>query len=449
MPDRLIRSVIACAALLALGAAPAHAARMLADSTSVDGWTLENGLRVVVRQVPGAGADVVVVAYPAGRDDDPEGEEGFTELMAEAAFMAQSGEIPARSRADLDSQRPVGWNVQVERRRTELAEMATPDQFPGVLHQVALRMRGVDLTDEVVARARTALAERRAQTVGADLGAELYVEAGQMAAGWDHARFERWMSGAGLAKLRARDLAPRIAESYVPARAVLSLAGDFRGIDLRTFIENEFGDIPAGTPRADVMPPPAQSPVSAVVKHPGLDLPVGCIGIAAPALTDSLHPSFFLTALILGAHATRLWSGTGVVRSHFQYSILDDPSLVRLYPPIVAANWKPENMQQQLGALITTFASLTIALDQAEHMKTAVAWLLGGPLPGPLLARVRTDHAVLYRVCSNAATRELWGGEAFWEVYRRRFDPARSAGDERWPAYMKDPARAIGLIYAP
>ena len=40
---------------------------------------------------------------------------------------------------------------------------------------------------------------------------------------------------------------------------------------------------------------------------PGLKSPVAVVGIIAPALTDSLHPSFYLHALMIGAFLKTRW----------------------------------------------------------------------------------------------------------------------------------------------
>jgi hypothetical protein len=435
------------ASLSALLPAVARAQREMSDGTTADAWTLPNGLRIVTRHVPGADAVAIVVAYPSGRDDDPAGREGLTALMAEAAFGAAAGILPARTREQLASQRPAGWNIQVERRRTELAELATPAQFPGVVQQVALRMKEPKITDALLDQARAAIAAQQSATYDRDPGVELYVRIGQIGAGWDDAAFLRWRSGEGIAKVDAREIATRIAEAYVPARAVLSLTGDFEGVNLRAFIEREFGGIPAGTPRADVMPAPAKGGGLATVDRTDTESAYGALGLVAPALTDSLHPSFLLHTLMLGTHAGNLWGkAEGPVRSRFQYSILDDPTLARFYPPILSRTWEPGHLRTQFNAAVDHFATLSIELDQVRRMEDAVSWLLGGPLPGPLLARIQKDRAVLYRVASSAAVRELWGGEAFWSEYRRRFDPAASAGDMRWSSDMKDLGRQIGVV---
>lgn len=430
--------------------APAAAQRDLDDGTTAEEWTLGNGLRVVTRHVPGADAVAIVVAYATGRDDDPAGQEGLTALMAEAAFIAPAGIVPARSREELDRLRPLGWNVQVERRRTELAEMAGPQQFPGVLQQVALRMKGPAVSDETVERALRTLKDQQQTVYAGDPGTQLYVRLGQAGAGWSEEAFARWMSGEGLDRVRAKELQARIAEAYVPARAVLSLAGDFEGVNLRAFVEREFGTIPPGTPRADALPDTARGDIARSIPYAGLAGAVGGVGIVAPALQDSLHPSFLLTTLMLGAQAGFVWGKPGPpLRSRFQFSILDDPTVARFYPPIIATTWGPMSLRGQLDALVGQFANLSIELEQARRMAEAVAWLLGGPLPAALQARVQTDHSVLYRIASAAAVRELWGGEAFWARYRQRLDPARSAGDERWIEYFKRPDRQIGIVFQP
>jgi len=431
-------------------ATPSAATEVAADGTHAETWTLANGLRVVTLDVPGADAVAIALEYVAGRDDDPQGQEGLTELMAEAAFTAATGNVPARTRAELDSRRPIGWNIQVERTRTELAELATPDQFPGVLHEVALRMSGVKLTDGDVERAQRTLVHRHRTVFAEDPATRLYAELGQMAAGWNEAAFSRWLSGEGLQKLRARDIAPLLQSQYVPARAVLSLAGDFSGVNLRAFVENEFGSIPPGT-SAPAREDRAPAERKTIVRIPGLTRTIGGIGVIAPALTDSLHPSFLLTMFAIGTSAGGAWGQADPpVRSRFQYSILDDPELARFYPPVRTGSWTPDNLAIQLGLISDGFKQIAIGLDQARQMANAVAWLLGGPLSPQLASRIQTDHAVLYRVCSAGAVRELWGGEPFWSLYRSRFEPGREDPlTDNWLEWMNDPQHQVAIVYLP
>jgi hypothetical protein len=73
--------------------------------------------------------------------------------------------------------------------------------------------------------------------------------------------------------------------------------------------------------------------------------------------------------------------------------------------------------------------------DSYADVLDNVAWLLGGPIPVPILKRMRTDPGVLYTLCSGMTAREHWGGEAFWSGYRERFREAANSGLAGWPAY--------------
>lgn len=417
------------------------------DGTTSEEWTLDNGLRVTIRNVPGAGAVGIVVAYDVGRADDPVGQEGLTRLMADCAFMAAADQTPSRSRAELDDLRPIGWNVQVEHTRTELAEMASKERFPGVLHQVALRMHGVKIDDAVVDQARADVRAEFEQLYGKDLGARLYAEIGVRASGRSHESFERWISGAGIEKVGTREVSRRIEELYVPANAVLSLAGDFEGVNLRAFIQREFGDIPAGT---KFERPAQRKPVSfhSQVRQPGAPRTLGAVGILAPAVSDTSHPSFYLTMLVLGQHASMRWGRpNSPLRSRFNYSIFDDPSVARFYPPVKSKSWTPENLSVQMRGLAEHFNGFVVDFKAVQSVQLSVDWLLGGPLPPSLQERITKDPAVLYRVASSGAARRLIGDEAFWRSYRRQFDPTVGSRYDRWHPYVIADENHAALMY--
>jgi len=137
------------------GARPTLAApTLLADSTYADRWTLPNGLEVVTREVPGAPDVSVSWGYRFGLDNDPADKPGLASLLAEVGYAAAAGDIPERTREEMESLRPGGWSLKVTRRQTLFSETAKPGQLAGVLRQVATRMRGVTVTDSGLKRAR-------------------------------------------------------------------------------------------------------------------------------------------------------------------------------------------------------------------------------------------------------------------------------------------------------
>ena len=149
---RCLALVLAASAALA-GVARADGPTPLRDSTVADHWKLANGLTVVTRHIPRALGVAITVAYPTGSDGDPAGRPGLTRLAAEVEMMAPAGDVPERTREEMESLRPLGWSIKVGRRSVQLAEVATREQFPGVLRQMATRMRGVTVNPGAVTTA--------------------------------------------------------------------------------------------------------------------------------------------------------------------------------------------------------------------------------------------------------------------------------------------------------
>src|SRR6185436_3693847 len=108
-------------------------------------------------------------------DDDPPAMEGLGQALGELAFMGPAGDIPARNREELDSQRSLGWSFPVSRRTTLFTEVASVEQFPGVLSQAAARMRGVQVTKTGLADAvNHARSELNDMLYGPAMGALYY-----------------------------------------------------------------------------------------------------------------------------------------------------------------------------------------------------------------------------------------------------------------------------------
>jgi len=127
-------------------AAPA-AAQMRADSTVADAWKLANGLEVRTLHVPHAPGVSITLAFRAGSGYDPAGREGLSELLAELQFTSAAGDVPERTREEMASLRPLGWESRPGTRLVRFTEIATRTQLAGVLQQVAKRLAGVQVTE--------------------------------------------------------------------------------------------------------------------------------------------------------------------------------------------------------------------------------------------------------------------------------------------------------------
>ena len=439
-------------ASLALSLAPSPAGadpRPLADSTWTDSWKLPNGLRVVTRDIRGATGVAMTVAYGFGSDQDPTSREGWASLLAYVDFLSAEGEYPERTLDELASSRPLGWRIEVGPRYTRLTEVAKTEQLPGVLHQMALRLRQAAPSAKVLAAARKAVQAELAQNYRDNLANALHYGVPSVATA-DSGAALRYAGGKGIDGAALPDVQAAIRTWYVPANAVLSLAGNLSGsgIDVRRVIANEFGSIPAGSPAA--FPPAApMHPAVRIVDRAELARPAGVVAILAPALSDTAHPSFFLHALLAGSSVTRRWGRTEWIPSPFQYSLLDEPELVRFYPPVTPSDVDSSRIREEYREGLLALSQSTISFEEYRDLLDSVRWLLGGPLNANLRRRSRADSGVLAAISTTSAMRALWGSDEFWSSYLARFSAIDHPAFARWISYFFDPERQVQLIFVP
>lgn len=443
---------VAFAATLALGLpgpAPVHAAAArdtLPDSTWVERWTLRNGLDVTVRHIPYGRAVAVVVAYRVGRDQDPPGREGMADLLAELLLTAPAGDIPERSREEMSDLRPRGWNLQVTPRFSLVSELAPPERFPGLLRQVATRMRGVTVTDSVLARSLRVATHDLSDRYFGSPELVLFNQLRDLAAGLDDPTAIRRASGKALRKVTAKEASERLRRLYVPANAVLALAGNFEGIDLHPLVENLFADIPRG---AAVQEPP-WTPLKAAQRtlhRAGIKEPLGIAGVIAPAISDSLHPSFYLNALLIGRYCEETWGPAPLpLPARFRYPIFADPQIAQFFPPVRPDETEADQLGVTLQDAVEGLANSVVDPDIIKELRVNHAWILGGPMTPSLRARMQEHPGTLHTLASTMAVRALWGSDAFWQRYLGRFMDPRFTGGERWAEHFESPDNIIRLL---
>ncbi|MBI1798618.1 MAG: hypothetical protein HYR73_02905 [Candidatus Eisenbacteria bacterium] len=433
-------------------ASPARAGSALggsSDSVTRVRWVLSNGMHVLAQHIPDGRGIAITVGYPGGIDQDPPSRPGLASVLAELQFTAAAGDVPERSRSEMPSLRPSGYEVRLGRSLTLFTELATRTQVAGVIHQVATRMRGVQITPQLLAAALESVrARHRLQYLGS-AGVALYNEVPERASGVDDAGLARLTSLSGLEKLGAREAQELVTRAFPSRRAVVSIAGNLEGLDLRPLVERELGPLAGGAPQA---PPPIRPgrPTLIAVPRAGIDRPTGVLGVMAPALTDSTHPAFYLAALIMGAQADVRWGDPQPpLMSRFQYGILEDPDLVRFYPPLARTDHDPRALSQSFRQTIGDMDNLVVGDDVVESLRAGVDWLLGGSLHAAVLAHMRTESGSLTLLTNSMIEREMNGGDAFWNRYRRRLKEAGVPDLVYWLAWLNDPNEQVALLYLP
>lgn len=447
---KLVRFVLVtlCSVLALCGfTGPVHAIT-LSDSTESNRFALPNGLQVRTRHIPHARGVAIVVAYRAGSLYEPTGREGASSLLAELVFTAPAGDIPERTHDEMASLRPLGFAVRTNQRLALLTEVATHDQFPGVLRQVAARMRGVKITEGAL---KAALVSTRRDLGTRYFGAPdlaLYYRSADLAHGTGDERIVRRASGKGLDGVSAKEVAALVQRLYAPSNAVLTLVGDLSGFEIEKLVASEFGAIPAGVAAAEPAPPKFRPGLRAM-PWKGLERPVGVLAVQSPALTDSLHPSFFLGALITAAGLPKSWGPPAApLSSRFQYSLFDDAELVRFYPPVAPGTTDPQGMGKEFSFRLDELGAIAVGADQLDRVRSSVAWLLGAPLTQDLKRRSRSEAGALSTLATSTATRALWQGDAFWDDYLLRFQTQRY-GHSSFYKHMDQPEHQFKLLFTP
>jgi len=436
----------------ALAAAPPlrpvwSAGDTIGDGTSAAEWTLDNGLRVTVRNVPGCRAVSVALGYGFGSDHDPDGREGMAALLGEVLLTSPAGDLPARARAQMPSIRPLGWDLKVTPRAVFLSEIATVEQFPGVLNETAIRLRGVRVTDAILRTAADEVRRSMAERYSINPAFVLHYGARLAASAKGLEAMSGYAETRALQNLTVAEVQDRLNALCVAPNAVLSIAGDVGAFDVGRLIENTFAGVPGGPPMA--RPGGAVlRPAVHMVSTSQITAPLAVIGIVAPALGDTSYPSFALHALAFGAACQVQWpKPERPLWARFQYSILDEPDLVRFFPPVNMGT-TIEQMSEEFDIMLRAVTAEALRPEHLEDAREGMVWLVGGPLAGPERKRVRTDARFLDALAVVSASRAMIGPESVWEEFRDRLAAVRPEVD-RWREYFRDPRHQVRLLAGP
>lgn len=451
---RPIRVLAALATLVALSAVRPAAAQsvrsdLATDSTVSASWRLANGLEVRTRHIPRAAGVAITLAVRAGHGYEPAGLEGLADLLAELHFMSAAGPFAERTRAELASVRPLGTEVRVNHAYARFTELVTSSQVPGALAHFAARLGSPTVTE---ASLKTAIAEVRRESGARYYGGSadvLYWRAGAFAAGDDDATLLRRAGLTGPARMSAKDAAARLAAWYQPGGAVLAVAGDLSGLDLRVLVEAAFGRLPAGEGLPDTVTVRATPGRATASVLRGIAAPAGVIAASTPAITDSLHPGFFLGMLITGASLNQAWgSPPAGTPARFQYALLDDPEVIRFYPPVPPEATEPAVLTTVLDNSLYDVGARIVLRGILDRMRYSVRWLMGGSIPDELVQRMQRDAGGLGTLAAGMAGRAVWKGDAFWADYLARFDRL-SVGHANFHDWLRDPSHQTVLLLTP
>jgi zinc protease len=238
------------ALLLALNAAVAAAEEAPKFAANAVTFTLENGLQVVV--IPDHRAPVVthMVWYRVGAADDPPGKSGIAHFLEHLMFKGTKahpeGEFSARIEA-------VGGddNAFTAEDYTAYHQVVATDHLELMMEFEADRMENLQITDAALLPERKVILEERGMRIDNSPGARLGVAMNAALYVNSHYRIPTIGWASEMATLDRADALAFYDRYYTPNNAIVVIAGDVTGDEVKTLAEQTYGKLAR---RAD--PPP-------------------------------------------------------------------------------------------------------------------------------------------------------------------------------------------------
>lgn len=242
---------------LALAAAFLTAAPAMAEQ-AVTGFTLDNGLEVVVIQDRRAPVVVQMVWYRVGAADEPDGKSGIAHFLEHLMFKGTEKIGPGAFSDTVEAQGGsdnafTSWDY------TAYFQRVASDRLDLMMQIESDRMTGLTIAPDQVDTERSVILEERNQRTDTSPGALLSEQMraaqylnhpyGIPIIGWRHE-----MEG-----LTRDDALAFYRQHYAPNNAILVVAGDVTPDEVRALAETHYGVIPAApeiAPRDRVSEPP-------------------------------------------------------------------------------------------------------------------------------------------------------------------------------------------------
>jgi len=243
---------------LLLAAVPLGAAA----AEDMTGFTLPNGLQVVVIEDHRAPAVTQMIWYKVGAADEVPGKSGLAHMLEHLMFKGTDtlapGEFSATVAANGGTDNAfTSWDY------TAYFQRVAADRLPLMMQMEADRMTHLVLTPEVVAPERAVVLEERAQRT--ETSPDALMQEQMRAAQFLNSPYGRPVIGwrREVEQLSAEDALEFYRAHYAPNNAVLVVAGDVAPERVRALAEREYGPIPANPAIPAVRLRPQEPPQSA------------------------------------------------------------------------------------------------------------------------------------------------------------------------------------------
>ncbi len=271
-------------------------------------FVLENGLEVVL--IPDRSLPKVVVDlwYDVGSYDDPIGRSGFAHLFEHLMFKGTSRVAQGEFDRAMEA---VGGanNASTGDERTNFYDLGPRHALDLFLWLEADRMTGLEITQEKLDVEREVVRNERRQNYEDAPYARSWLELPRMMFPEGHPLARNGIGDhVDLLASTLDDVRDFYRRWYVPANAVLAVAGDFDPADAAAFVRSTFGTLPhRESPKRQVLPMPDRPVTSKLEFTDDVALPATIRAWHSPRLyTDGDAELDVLSNLLTGSDDARL-----------------------------------------------------------------------------------------------------------------------------------------------
>jgi zinc protease len=323
-----------------------------------EGFTLGNGLQVVVLPNHRVPAVTQMVWYKVGAADDPRGRSGIAHFLEHLMFKGTKAHPPGAFGA-LIARHGGRDNAFTSEDYTAFHETVAREQLDLVMRLEADRMTGLVLDDNAVLSEREVVLEERRTRIDNDPAALLREQLRANLFLNDSSRVPTIGWESEIRKLGTAEALAFYRDWYMPNNAVLIVAGDADPAEVRALAEKNFGSLSAGTPAARLRlgEPEHRAPVRLEMKSARAAQPSWRRYYVAPSYrsgaTQHAYALQVLSEILGGGVGSRLYQ-TLVLKDGIALSASADysPSALGLTTFAVSATPKPGTSVAELEKAI-------------------------------------------------------------------------------------------------
>ncbi len=275
----------------------------------ITAFQLENGLQVVLSEDFSIPVVSVAVAYLVGSIDDKEGKTGLAYLLGNLVFQ---GSQNIRKLQHLNFIHRVGGKIYIRTGidKTTLSQTVSSNHLPTVLWLESDRMTSLNITDENVQEAKSAIIEEINNQKYADPYLENAIRFDELLFGKYSYSHPVHGKEADLREITVEDVNEFYTTYYIPSNAVLCITGNINKQRTVELVKKYFQTIPKGkkAPISQANQSQETNEITETLKNPLATSPGFFLGyrIAPPGSPD-YYPLVLVDYILLRAKGSRFY----------------------------------------------------------------------------------------------------------------------------------------------